>query len=104
MHSVPGPRREWLAAQSGPQTIPTILDKAIQVHRCIWSSSSFQASRIQEFLPRWSPDHGRSYWGIVRQQYNFNPPGTASEVEDYEVDLSALTPHDDSCPPDQVKK
>jgi hypothetical protein len=27
----------------------------------------------------------------LRQQYNFSPPGAAREVEDYDVDLDAVT-------------
>jgi len=27
----------------------------------------------------------------VRQQWNFSPPGTVREVEDYSVDLSSVT-------------
>jgi hypothetical protein len=27
----------------------------------------------------------------VRQQYNFSPPGTTWEVEDYEIDLDGVT-------------
>jgi hypothetical protein len=73
----------WLAAQPGPQTIRFIFDKAIQVRRVHLEFCEVQASRTQEFLLRWSSDHGRSYREIVRQQYNFNPPGTTSEVEDY---------------------
>jgi hypothetical protein len=37
---------------------------------------------------RWSGDGGRSFREIVRQQWNFSPPNTISEVEDYVVDLS----------------
>jgi hypothetical protein len=81
----------WLAAQPGPQNIRFIFNKAIQVRRVHLEFREFQASRIQEFLLRWSPDHGLSYREIVRQQYNFNPPGTTSEVEDYEADLPGLT-------------
>jgi hypothetical protein len=42
----------------------------------------------QEFLLRWSPDDGRSFREIVRQQWNFSPPDTIREVEEYRVDLS----------------
>ena len=28
---------------------------------------------------------------IVRQQWNFSPPGTVQELEDYSVDLADLT-------------
>ena len=34
---------------------------------------------------------GRSYREIVRQQYNFSPPDMTRELEDYTVDLVAVT-------------
>ena len=34
---------------------------------------------------------GHSFREIVRQQWNFSPPGTAREVEDYSLDLSDVT-------------
>ena len=40
---------------------------------------------------RWSPDGGQSYREIVRQQYNFSPPGVTREFEDYAVDLAGVT-------------
>ena len=35
--------------------------------------------------------HGRSFREIVRQQWNFSPPETVRETEDYTVDLSDVT-------------
>jgi hypothetical protein len=40
---------------------------------------------------RWSPDGGRSFRDIVRQQWNFGPPETIREAEDYRVQLSGVT-------------
>jgi hypothetical protein len=40
---------------------------------------------------RWSSDGGRSYREIVRQQYNFSPPGTTTETEDLTVEIDGLT-------------
>jgi hypothetical protein len=40
---------------------------------------------------RWSPDGGKSYQEIVRQQWNFSPLGATSEKEDYPVELAAVT-------------
>ncbi len=50
-----------------------------------------ETQRTQEFVLRWSPDHGRSFREIVRQQWNFSPPVTVRETEDYTVDLSDVT-------------
>jgi hypothetical protein len=50
-----------------------------------------EQERTQEFVLRWSSDGGQSYREIVRQQYNFSPPGATREVEDYEVNLDGVT-------------
>jgi hypothetical protein len=50
-----------------------------------------EIARTQEFVLRWSPDGGRSVKEIVRQQWNFSPPETIREVEEYQVELSGVT-------------
>jgi hypothetical protein len=47
-----------------------------------------ETGRTQEFVLRWSPDGGNSLKEIVRQQWNFSPPESTREVEEYQVDLS----------------
>jgi hypothetical protein len=48
-------------------------------------------TRTQEFVLRWSPDAGKSFREIVRQQWNFTSPGSVREIEDCAVELSAVT-------------
>jgi hypothetical protein len=48
--------------------------------------------RTQEFVLQWSsPDGGRSYREIVRQQFNFSLPNATRQVEEYRVELSDVT-------------
>ena len=47
-------------------------------------------ARTQEFVLSWLPDRGDTFREIVRQQYNFSPPGTTQEVEDYIVELDGV--------------
>ncbi len=47
--------------------------------------------RMQEYVVRWSSDGGRSFHDVVRQQWNFSPGGSTEEVDDYRVDLAAVT-------------
>jgi hypothetical protein len=47
--------------------------------------------RTQEFVLRWSPDGGRSFREIVRQQWNFSQPDAVREIEDYAVELSGVS-------------
>ena len=50
-----------------------------------------ETARTQEFVLRWSSDGGDSFREIVRQQWNFSPPQTIREVEEYQVELSNVT-------------
>ena len=50
-----------------------------------------ERERTQQFILRWSSDRGQSYREIVRQRYNFSPPGTADEREDFDVQLEGVT-------------
>ena len=88
---VSGDARGWRAAAPGSQTIRLVFDEPQRL-RCI--SLVFEeneTSRTQEFVLRWSPDGGNSVKEIVRQQWNFNPPNSVREVEEYQVELSAVT-------------
>jgi hypothetical protein len=87
----PGAGPGWRAALPGPQTIRLIFDAPITLRLVRLEFREQEVTRTQEFVLRWSPDQGRSYREIVRQQYNFNPPGTTSELEDYKVDLAGVT-------------
>ena len=88
---VSGDALGWRAAASGSQTIRLVFDEPQRL-RCI--SLVFEeneTARTQEFVLRWSPDGGNSVKEIVRQQWNFSPPDSVREVEEYQVELSAVT-------------
>jgi hypothetical protein len=88
---VPGAGLGWRAAQAGEQTIRLLFDELRSVRRIQLLFHEDQQARTQEFVLRWSPDGGQSYRGIVRQQYNFSPPGVTRESEDYAVDRAGVT-------------
>ena len=81
----------WLAAQPGAQTIRFTFDTPVQLRQVYLEFIEKSVSRTQEFVLRWSPDQGQTFREIVRQQYNFNPPETSQEKEEYRVDLSGVT-------------
>jgi nuclear transport factor 2 (NTF2) superfamily protein len=81
----------WRAAQPGAQIIRLLFDHPLKVKRISLVFEETENTRTQEFVLRWSSDSGRSFREIVRQQWNFSPPGTVREVEDYLVDLSNVT-------------
>jgi hypothetical protein len=87
---LPG-RSGWRAAGPGKQTIRLNFDRPQRIQR-IWINFVEQSTeRTQEILLRWSPDSGKSYREIVRQQWNFSPLGATSETEDLHVELPAVT-------------
>jgi hypothetical protein len=88
---VPGGESGWRAAQPGPQTIRLFFDRPQRLSRVWLLFTEADTARTQEFVLRWSPDGGRSFREIVRQQWNFGPPDNIREVEDYRVELSGVT-------------
>jgi hypothetical protein len=88
---VSGEMRGWRAADSGTQTIRLIFDEPQRLTRIALVFEETEKQRTQEFVLRWSGDGGRSFREIVRQQWNFSPPKTTREDEEYQVDLSGVT-------------
>src|SRR6266496_283469 len=88
---VSGETRGWRAAAPGTQTIRLIFDQPQRLRRISLVFEENEIKRTQEFVLRWSPDGGRSFREIVRQQWNFSPPDTVREVEEYQVELSDVT-------------
>ncbi|HEY4739163.1 MAG: hypothetical protein WA734_03515 [Candidatus Acidiferrales bacterium] len=88
---VSGDAPGWRAAAAGSQTIRLVFDHPQRL-RCIFLVfEETETERMQEFVLRWSPDGGSSLREIVRQQWNFSPPETIREVEEYQVELSNVT-------------
>ena len=98
---LPGEQSGWRAAQPGRQTIRLIFDQPQRLRRISLLFIETEITRTHEFTLRWSPDGGRSYQDIVRQQWNFSPPAATREVEDYRVDLSLVTILELTIVPDQ---
>jgi hypothetical protein len=88
---MPGVGPGWRAAQPGEQTIRLLFDEPRNLRQIHLVFHEDEHERTQEFVLRWSPDGGQSYREILRQQYNFSPPGATREVEDYEIDLDGVT-------------
>ena len=88
---VSGEMRGWRAGSPGTQTIRLIFDGPQRLIRIALVFEETETERTQEFVLRWSPDSGLSFREIVRQQWNFSPPKTVREIEDYRIDLSGVT-------------
>ena len=86
-----GEMRGWRAASSGTQTVRLVFDVPQRLKRVALVFEETEMQRTQEFVLRWSPDGGSSFREIVRQQWNFSPPDTTRESEEYHVALSDVT-------------
>src|SRR5437667_9349561 len=83
--------RGWRAADPVTQIIWLVFDDPQRLKHVSLVFEETAIKRTQEFVLRWSPDGGRSFREIVRQQWNFSPPDTVREVEEYQVELSDVT-------------
>jgi hypothetical protein len=88
---LPGSQKGWRAASPGTQTIRIVFDEPQALSRIRMVFDEPENSRTQEFVLRWSPDGGRTFREIVRQQWNFSSPNSEREVEDYSVKLAGVT-------------
>jgi hypothetical protein len=88
---VSGETEGWRAADSGTQTIRLVFDVPQRIRRIWLVFEETEAERSQEFVLRWLSDGGHLFREIVRQQWNFSPPETIREIEDYQVELSNIT-------------
>ena len=88
---LPGKGSGWRASVPGKQTIRLLFDNPQRLQRIRLNFEELEMERTQEYVLRWSRDSGQSYQEIIRQQWNFSPEGATSEIEDYYVELPAVT-------------
>jgi hypothetical protein len=81
----------WRASQGGEQQIRIIFDEPVSLHRIELRFHEAELERTQEFVLRWSSASGGPATEIVRQQWNFSPAGSTTEIEHYVVDLDAVS-------------
>ena len=88
---VSGEAQGWRAAETGWQTIRLVFDQPQRLKQISLVFEEKETARTQEFVLRWSADGGNSFREIVRQQWNFSPPNSIREVEEYQVELASVT-------------
>lgn len=88
---VPGAWTGWRAAVSGEQSLRLLFDEPLRLRRISLLFLEEERARTQEFVLRWSPDGGRTFREVVRQQYNFSSAGATREAEDYRVAIEGVT-------------
>ena len=82
--SGPGGTR-WVAGESGEQVLILAFDVPQSIRRVLLEVEEREVARTQEIQLACSGDGGRTYRELVRQDYNFSPPGTTFEREDWTV-------------------
>ena len=88
---VPPSKHGWRAAEPGEQRIRLIFDQPQQITRVLLVFEEHERAKSHEFVLRWSESVDGSCTEIVRQQWNFSPTGSTTEIEHYAVDLDAVS-------------
>lgn len=81
----------WRTADAGEQTVRLLFDTPQRVRHVRLEFCETEQSRTQEFVLRWSNDNGETFREVARQQYNFTPPDTTCENEEYEMGVDGIT-------------
>jgi hypothetical protein len=88
---VPKKRRGWRAARRGKQIIRIVFDKPTGLRRIRLEFSEPEIERTHQFSLQWSAKPSGPFVEIVRQQWNFSPRGSTTEIEDYRVNLDGVS-------------
>ena len=80
----------WRASTKGPQFIRLNFDSPTAIRRIHLHFVEREAERSQE-IAIYTASSGGDLRETVRQQFTFSPGGSTEEVEDYTVNLSAIT-------------
>jgi hypothetical protein len=89
-HGGPGGTR-WVAGEPGEQTIVLAFDSPRTIREVLVEVEEPHAARTQQLQLALSDDHGQTYREILRQEYNFSPPGTTFEREQWAVSAEGVT-------------
>ena len=81
----------WRASAQGTQTIRLVFDQPQRLRCIALVFEENEIARTQEFVLRWSSDGGSTAKEIVRQQWNFSPPESIRQVEEYRAELTGVT-------------
>ena len=88
--SGPGGTR-WVAGETGEQAVILAFDAPPAIRRVVLGVEEREVARTQELQLAVSGDGGLTYRELVRQEFNFSPPGTTFEREDWAVVAEGVT-------------
>ena len=86
----PGASR-WIAEQTGEQTVILAFDTPQAIRKVLVEVEETNTSRTQELDVSISDDGGQTYRELVRQEYNFSPPGTTLEHEEWPMTADGVS-------------
>ena len=89
-HRGPGGSR-WVAGEPGPQRLILAFDAPQSLHMLRLEVEERDVSRTQELSVAISRDGGQTYQTLLRQEYNFSPPGTTFERETWTIPAEGVT-------------
>jgi hypothetical protein len=81
----------WVAGEPGEQTLILAFDAPQTIRRILLEVEEPEVARTQELQLAVSGDGGQTYRELVRQEFNFSPPGTTFEREDWAVAAEGVT-------------
>ena len=80
----------WRAASPGVQIIRAGCDAPRPVRRIKHEFSEGKTQRTQESVLQWASSADGERRQLMRQQWNFSPQGSTSEIEDVRVNLEGV--------------
>ena len=89
-HRGPGGTR-WIAGEPGEQTVILAFDAPQMINQILLEVEELEVPRTQELQLSLSCDGGKTYRELLRQEYNFSPPATTFEQEDWAVRAESVT-------------
>jgi len=85
-HSAAG----WRAAGAGKQILRLLFDQPQALSLIKLKFVETLVERSQEYSLHWSADMSQPLQEIARQQWNFSPTGSTVEIEEHQVELTAV--------------
>lgn len=86
----PGASR-WIAGAPGEQTVIVAFDAPQAIRTVRIEVEEPDTSRTQELDLSVSDNGGQTYRHVLRQEYNFSPPGTTMEREEWPFSADGIT-------------
>jgi hypothetical protein len=86
----PGGSR-WIGEEPGEQILTLAFDTPQTLRKISLEIEEQEVSRTQELSLALSRDGGQTYQSLLRQEFNFSPPGTTFEREEWTIAAEGVT-------------